>query len=67
MILFALEYLLFVKFSAIFALRLVELDADPIALSLALDLSDELDVSLLSFVFERNELHAIANGKLGNL
>ena len=44
-------------------LRLIKLDADPVATGLAFYLSDELYYSLLALMLVGNELNAIAQGE----
>jgi len=63
----ALKNGLIIEVAIVFALSLVEFDADPIPLGLAFDFAEKLDVSLLTLVLERNKLHAITNRKFGNL
>ena len=63
----AFEYLLAVKFATVLAFVLIELNTDPITLGLALNLTNKLDQSLLTFMLERNKLDSVANSKLGYL
>lgn len=67
MVFLAFEYLLVVKFATVLAFVLIELNTDPITLGLALNLTNKLDQSLLTFMLERNKLDAVANSKLGYL